>query len=85
MEYLIIVVVVAVSFMASAFVFGQVRQLWHAARIGWQTKNYTMFFWSALAIVTLLSAMTIFFLSMYDIVDGRFDILFKGNGNHIGE
>lgn len=77
MSLFLIFIIVVVSVMASMFVFSQIRQLWHAATLGWQTKNKTMVFWSVIAIMMLLGAMIIFILSMYDMIDGRFDQFFK--------
>lgn len=81
MSLFLVFIIVVVSFMASMFVFSQIRELWHAARMGHQMKNYTMMFWALVAILMLVGAMTIFILSMYDMVDGKFDMFFRGANN----
>lgn len=76
MNLIVMAAVVAVAAMASLFVFTQIRSLYGAARIGWRMKNYTMTFWAVMAMLTLILAMAIFVLSMYDMIDGKFDLLY---------
>lgn len=66
---------IGVSLMATVFVWRQVRQLMSAVKWAYQTKNYTMAFWSSFAVIVLLFCLFAFGLAMIDMIDGRFDIL----------
>jgi hypothetical protein len=71
---------VIVTVMASIFVFSQIRQLWHYASVAVTEKKWSTVFWVGLAMFFLIGTMVIFYLSFFDMLDGKFDLLFpKGD------